>query len=123
MSTEAKWRTLIGAVQFDPTPRDVNGKEVLAVTIRTTGGKDDQSKNVSCTLWPSHAHLFDTIEKGDVLAVEGKYQVNKGTKDGEAVFYHNLSVTGILKLGALDKGQEVETTESDETEPDEDAAW
>jgi len=121
MAAAGVWRTLFGVVQFDPTERDVNGKTVLSVTIRTAGLKD-QSVQVSCTLWPSHAHLFDSVEKGQAVVVEGKFSANKGTdKEGDPKTYLNLSVARFLSLGALDPGEEVETTDSDGDAPDDDA--
>jgi hypothetical protein len=101
------YRTLYGVVQFDPNEREVNGKKVLSVTIRSAGVKE-QSQLVSCTFWPSHKAFFD-VEKGDALVVEGKYS----TKPGTDKTYHNLSVTGIARLGKVDAGVQEETTDSD----------
>lgn len=121
MAASGEWRTLFGVVQFDPTERDANGKDVLSVTIRTTGVKE-QSLQVSCTLWPSHSHLFGSIEKGQAVVVEGKFSVNKGTdKEGNPKTYFNMSVARILVLGSLDPGEEVETTSSDSDDGDD--AW
>jgi len=109
---ESQYRTIFGVVQFDPQERQANGKDVLSVTIRAAGVKD-QSRLVSCTLWPSHKALFGSIAKGDAVVVEGKYAVNNGTDgDGNPKQYHNLSVAGILKLGSLDTGEETERTNS-----------
>ena len=121
MAAAGEWRTLFGVVQFDPVRRDVNGKEVLSVTIRTAGAKEE-SRSVSCTLWPSHEALFDGVSKGDAVVVEGKFSVGKGTdKDGNPKTYLNLSVARILVLGQTDPGEPVETTDSDGNEPDDDA--
>lgn len=116
------YRDLTGVVAFDPAERDVNGKTVLNISVRTVGVKD-QSQLVSCTLWPSHKALFGTIEKGDILYVQGKYSVKAGEKDGQPVRYHNLSITGIAKIGALDFGERVETTDEAGDAAADDEAW
>lgn len=121
MSAATEWRTLFGVVQFDPTPRNANGKDVLSISLRTAGVKE-QSQMVSCTLWPSHAALFEKVQKGDAVVVEGKYSVNKGQdKEGNPRTYHNLSISRILLLGPLDGGSDVEVTSGGEDEPDDDA--
>ena len=117
----SEYRTITGFVQFDPTDRDVNGKDVRSVTVKQTGLKD-QSQLVSITVWPDHAHV--EIEKGDFVAIDGKFSVNKG-KDGEGnpKTYFNLSASTILVLGKGDKGTQTETTEGDEPEADGEDAW
>lgn len=118
MATENTYREFIGAVQFDPEERQAGGKTVRNVLIRTTGVKD-QSIRVSATLWPEFAHV--QVEKGDVVYMEGKFEVKKGeAKDGSPRTFFNLSVNGIRNFGQLDKGQEVETTSNDD--PDDAAA-
>lgn len=102
---EATYRTVAGVVQFDPQERQAGGKDIRSVTLRTTGVKD-QSIRVSATLWPSHDHV--AVQKGDYVIVEGKFTRNKGEKDGETVYYNNLSVSSILNLGTLDSGEEIE---------------
>lgn len=116
---EAQYRTIAGVVQFDPREGQAGGKDVRNITIRTAGLKE-QSLRVSATLWPSHGHV--EVEKGDFVVLEGKFSRNEGSKDGEKVVYNNLSVTGILVLGSLDTGQEVETvnTETSADESDDD---
>lgn len=115
------WRTFVGTVQFDPTEREVNGKQVVNIGIRPTGVKD-QSFTVSATLWPSHKEYFDKVSKGTVVAVEGKFDVRTGEKDGEPTKYFNLSVSGIAILGQLDPGERVESDGEDGAAAD-DEAW
>jgi hypothetical protein len=100
-----QYRTLMGVVQFDPREAQAGGKDVRNITIRAHGVKD-QSIRVSATLWPSHEHV--AVDKGDFVVLEGAFTVNKGEKDGEPVTYFNLSVSGILNLGPLDFGEQVE---------------
>ncbi len=120
---DSNYRDLTGVVAFDPVERDVNGKTVMNISIRTVGVKE-QSQLVSCTLWPSHQALFGKIEKGDILYVQGKYAVKAGEKDGNPVRYHNLSISGITKIGALDFGEKVETTDdAGDGAADDDEAW
>lgn len=119
---EGTYRDIIGVVAFPvEETTEVAGQVVQKFTVRTIGTKD-QSQLVGVTLWPSHKAFFGKIEKGDVLALQGKYAVRTGTKDGEPTKYHNLSVTGILKLGALDNGEKVETTDAGSGDGD-DEAW
>jgi hypothetical protein len=106
---DAVYRTLTGAIQFDPQEADVNGKDILRFSIRATGVKE-QAQLVSCTLWPSHKESFSKLKKGSIVMVEGKYSVNNGTKEGNPVTYHNLSITGLAILGELDPGEREETT-------------
>lgn len=108
---ESTFRTLAGVVQFDPREGQAGGKTVRNITIRTAGVKE-QSMRVGATLWPSHDHV--EVEKGDYVVLEGKFSRNQGqNKEGEAVTYNNLSVSGILVLGGLDEGERVETTNND----------
>jgi hypothetical protein len=100
-----EYRDITGVVAFDPETADVNGKEVLRATIRSTGTRE-QSQLVGLTFWPSHKELFDKITKDTVVFVQGKYQVRPS---GEKK-YHNLSVAKVLIVGKLDGGEEVETT-------------
>lgn len=113
-----EYRTIFGAVQFDPQEAEVNGKDVLRFTIRSTGTRE-QSQLVSCTLWPSHKDTFSKIEKGTVLMVQGKYSVNKS----DDKTYHNLSVSDLLVLGVTDTGEEVERTGDGGSAPDDDESW
>ena len=108
--SENTYRSFIGVVQFDPTDREVAGKDVRNVTIRATGLKD-QAQLISITVWPSHAGV--KIEKGDALIVDGKFQVNKGSDgEGNSKTYFNVSASRILNLGKTDPGVEVESTDA-----------
>lgn len=118
-----EYRTIFGTIQFDPEDKDVNGKAVRKFTVRSAGVRE-QSQLVSCTLWPSHAAIFDTMEKGLAVVLDGKYVVNKGTDgEGNPRTYHNLSVSKILILGKLDGGVEVETTSAAAAGDDDEDAW
>lgn len=119
---EAVFRTVSGVVQFDPREGKAGDKDVRNITVRTAGFKDNSMK-VGATLWPSHEHV--AVEKGDFVVLEGKFSRNQGTnKDGEAVTYNNMSVTGILNLGALDTGSDEDrpsrSRAADEPEADDD---
>jgi len=118
------WRTFVGVVQYDPTPREVNGKQVVNIGIRPSGVKD-QAINVSATLWPSHAAYFDKVEKGTVVVVEGKFDVRPNPNAGadKPKNFYNLSVSGIAVLGQLDLGERVESTSDEEGEGSEEDAW
>lgn len=119
---EPQFRTIYGVVQFDPRDGKAGDKVVRNITIRTSGVKE-QSLRVSATLWPSHEHV--EVAKGDVVTLEGKFSRNQGEKDGEKVFYNNLSVTGIHVHGRMDEGKKIDTvntstssSEADEVEED-----
>lgn len=119
---EGQYRDIIGVVAFDvDEPSEAAGQKVQKFTVRTIGTRE-QSQLVGVTLWPSHEAYFGKIEKGDVLSLQGKYAVRNGEKNGEPVKYHNLSVTGIFKLGTLDNGVRVETTDAG-TGDDGEEAW
>lgn len=120
--TPTQYRTFIGVVQFDVVGREAAGKDVRNVTIRAVGMKE-QAQLVSITLWPEHEHV--KVKKGDVVIVDGKFQVNKG-KDGEGnpKTYFNVSANSIAVLGAVDYGAEVERADGDDDASDDgDDAW
>lgn len=104
----SQYRTFIGFVKYEPregTTKRADGEpvEVRNIVVRQAGVKD-QAIDVRATLWPSHDHV--EIEQGDLVALEGKFSVNKGeNSEGEPVTYFNLSVSGITKLGHADFGQ------------------
>lgn len=113
---EAQFRTVSGVVQFEPREGKAGDKEVRNITVRTTGLKE-QSIKVGATLWPSHAHV--AVDKGDFVVLEGKFSQNKGTnQQGDPVTYNNMSVTGILNLGTLDSGDDVETANNKRSDAD-----
>lgn len=114
-----QYRTITGFIQFDPTDREVNGKDVRSVVVKQTGLKD-QAQNISVTVWDDHAHV--ALEKGDFVAIDGKFTTNQGKdKEGNPKTYFNLSAATILVIGKGDKGTESETTESDAGDDGEDA--
>ena len=98
------YRTILGAVQFDPRDGTAGGKAVRNITVQQAG-THDQALTWSVTLWPGHANF--NVALGDVVVVSGKATQTTGTdKDGNPRIYNNLSATGILVLGTLDKGDE-----------------
>lgn len=115
------WRTFVGTVQFDPSERDVNGKKVLNIGVRPSGVKD-QSILVSATLWPSHKEYFSQIEKGTVVAIEGKFDVRRPS-DPDANPYYNLSVTGLAILGKLDYGVRDDEPDDEPDDAGDDESW
>lgn len=115
--TTKKYRTVIGAIQFPPKDAEANGKPVRNITVQQAGfGKF--SPRVSATVWPSHSHV--QLAKGDVVMLEGPYTSNTTTKDdGTPITYHNISVSRITKLGALDEGnRDVDTVNTTADEVD-----
>lgn len=100
------YRSVFGVVQFDPQDQEAAGKPVRRVVVQNVGFKE-QSVRVYLTVWPSHGDV--KIEKGDLVFAEGKYSQGKGEKDGKSVTYHNVSVSRIAVLGAVNEGKRVET--------------
>lgn len=100
------YRTFLGYVKFEPREGEAAGQDVRNFVIRSIGVKD-QAIDVRATLWPSHEDV--EIEQGDAVLVEGKFSVNKSTKDGEEQTFFNLSVSSILNLGQGNKGVRTET--------------
>lgn len=103
---EDTYRSFIGFVKFDPRDGEAGGKQIRSFVIRNVGVKE-QAMDVRATLWPSHDHV--ELAQGDLVAVEGKFNVNKTKKDGEPITYFNLSVSNIVVLGEGDRGVREET--------------
>jgi hypothetical protein len=103
------YKTGLGFVQFDPRDGEAAGKKVRNIVVNSVGGVQ-----LSCTLWPSHAGF--EVAKGDLVALEGKYDKRPGTKDGEPITYHNISVTRIANLGKADEGVRVDVEENEVTD-------
>jgi single-stranded DNA-binding protein len=118
-----QYRSFIGMVQFDPVAREAAGKDVRNVTIREVGMKD-QAQLISITLWPNHEAV--AVKKGDLVFVDGKFEVNKG-KDGEGnpKTYFNVSANAFKNLGACDYGVETESTagDGDDGDGDDEDTW
>lgn len=80
--------TVVGIVQFDPRNRNVQGKEVRDVAVRSAGNQ----KMISITVWPENDHI--PIKKGDVIVADGKFSQSQGqNKNGEQQTYYNLSAS------------------------------
>lgn len=101
MAEGKKYVTAIGFVQFDPTDRDANGKQVTDLAIKTPGG---DGKFVRITVWPEllvEKSLGRQIEKGDLVAVDGgftsqPYQDKQGVKKVSLqISAYNLNVNGV----------------------------
>jgi len=112
LASDSQYRTFIGFVKYEPREATVkrDGEEVTvrSIVLRQAGVKD-QAIDVRATLWPSHDHV--DVEQGDLVAVEGKFSVNKGeNSDGEPTTYFNLSVSGITLLGPADFGERAESS-------------
>ncbi len=116
-----KYRSFIGFVKFEPRDGEAAGKDIRSIVVRNVG-VGDQAMDVRVTLWPSHADF--EVEQGDLVAVEGKFTVNKTTKDGEPVTYFNLSASNVINLGAGNRGVREETTDrGGDFEDDDDMAY
>lgn len=114
------YRSFIGFVKFDPREGEAGGKDIRSFVLRQVGIKD-QAIDVRATLWPSHEHV--EIAQGDLVAVEGKFTVNKTEKDGEKVVYHNLSVSNIVVLGEGDRGVRPDVENDGDDLDDDDEAY
>lgn len=118
MASDKQYRAVFGLVQFDVTDAEAAGKAIRKVTVREVGFKD-QSVNVSCTLWPSHAGF--QVERGDVVFFEGVYSQGSGKRqDGTPVTYHNLSVNKAKNFGQADGGSDVDVVNSSGADAPED---
>jgi len=102
--TKPVYASFIGFVQFDPVTRQVGKQTVRNVTIKTF----NSNKMVYLTLWPSHDQV--PVAKGDLLAVEGKY--NKRISNGTE--YHNVDVSLLSTLGQGSRGNRTSPTTQDD---------
>ena len=84
---DAKYIGIAGFIQFDVKERDVGERKVRDIVVRPVNSMTGQ--NFYVTLWPDFKDV--ALEKGDFVAIEGKYsKVDKDTEDGPRT-YHNLS--------------------------------
>lgn len=93
-ASDTPYFVVVGRVAFDPQERDVNGKKVIDVTVKSS----PKQRLVRCTIWPDIDG--SGIAKGDFVLAEGKYSVSTGNNGQE---YHNLSVADIGVVKALPK--------------------
>jgi hypothetical protein len=118
------YRSFAGFVKFDPREGTAGDKEIRSFVVRNIGVKD-QAIDVRCTLWPSHEDV--DVAKGDFVAVEGAFTVNKANdKSGTPQTYFNLSVSNIVILGSSEGGAPKATTNSgaaDEPDADDDIPY
>lgn len=94
--SDTQYRTVIGAVQFDPEEKEVNGKQILKVSLQQAGF-GPTAVRVGVTFWADDFPEVD-LSRYDVVLVEGKYTSQKG-KNGQT--YHNLSASRFIKLGQM----------------------
>jgi single-stranded DNA-binding protein len=116
-----EFRSIVGFVQFPPKEGTAAGKTVRNITVRQTGIHAQEALRVSATVWDSHEDV--ELNEGDLVAIEGKYTVNKrNDKDGNPVTYHNLSVSKVVVLGNGNSGQPrsavANATPADESDDD-----
>ena len=93
MAGSNEYMVISGRVAFEPEGRDVNGKAVIDVTVKST----PKQTLVKLTIWPDVDG--SSIERGDFVMAEGKYSTSG---DGK---YHNLSVSDIGVLKPLPKAE------------------
>jgi len=67
--SEKVYASAAGHVQFDPRQREVNGKQVTDVAIRSLSGQ----KLVNVTIWPEF-QLAAPVKKGDFISVDGTFE-------------------------------------------------
>jgi single-stranded DNA-binding protein len=97
MSSEGKWVTLSGVIQFEPEMKHIDSldQDVYEFSFRDASTQ----RRIKATLWEEHRSTYDTLEKGDAVIVDGKLKTNEGTnQDGQAVTYYNLSVSEIAVI-------------------------
>ena len=88
-----------GIVQFDPKPREVNGKQVVDICIRTVGSQ----KLINATIWPEF-QLATPIKKGDFVAIDGSYEVRSFQgQDGAAKESLQISPTSLVVIPCVPK--------------------
>ena len=101
MSDETKYVVAAGIIQFDPQTREVNNQTVTDVTIKTPGG---EGTLVRVTLWPEFGSLKP--EKGDWLAVDGKYSLNSfKDKNGNPRTQAQVSPTSVVLVPGVRKAE------------------
>lgn len=102
---DSQYVTAAGFVQYDPAVREANGKEVTDLTIKLPGGEGTQ---IRVTVWPE-LEYEGTIEKGDWVAVDGKFSVNSyEAKDGTKRSSNQISANYLaLVKGAKRSEREV----------------
>lgn len=102
---EGTFVTILGSVEFDPSERQVQGKDVTDVTLRAVHNQ----KKYRVTFWPNLAEAAAKIKKGDLIAVTGKGSQNTVDGDDGPRTYNNVSAFGILNLGAFVMGEKPAT--------------
>lgn len=126
-----EFRSFIGLVKYPVREGEVTVRDetvtVRNFVIRQVGVKE-QAMDVRGTLWPSHDSF--ELEQGDLVFVEGAFDVRKGTKkdeDGNEVpaTFFNLSVSGIKNFGPLDLGDRAPANRAGDTAEDDgdDIPW
>ena len=97
--SEKQYAGASGIIQFDPKPRDVNGKQVTDVVIRTAGSQ----KLVSITIWPEFK-LTAEPKKGDFIAADGSFSTyTYQAQDGSQRENLQLNPTHLVHLPCVEK--------------------
>lgn len=118
MAESGDYRSVAGFIQFDVKERDAGGKTVRDIVIRPASGT---KAKVNVTIWPDFKDV--KLERGQFVAVEGKY--SEVTKDGEngPVTYKNLSCQRIFDGTTTHQAPKPETTNAGSSTADEDDAF
>jgi len=95
MAEKKSYVTAGGFVQFDPTDREANGKDVTDIVIKTQGG---DGKFLRITIWPElqvEKDLGRKIEKGDLVHVDGAFS-SSTYQDKEGKSKTSLQISAFL---------------------------
>lgn len=90
-----------GHVQFEPKQREVNGKQVTDLVIRSHGSQ----KLIDVTIWPEF-QLAAPIKQGDFISVDGSYTTRTFQRqDGSTGEGVNISPTSLVHLPAVPRAE------------------
>lgn len=93
---DSQYISIAGFVQFDPTEKEANGKQVVEFFVKTLGG---DPKNIRVTLWPEIE--AEAPIKGDYVAVDGKYSTSTYQgQDGTGKTSYQISAVYFANLGS-----------------------
>lgn len=91
----SEYMAVAGPIQFDVESKEVSGKQVREVTIKSFTSQ----ALVKITVWDGFAHV--KLAKGDIIFADGKGSQNTVNKDdGTSVTYNNLSASKIAVITA-----------------------
>lgn len=90
-----------GHVQFDPRQRDVNGKLVTDVAIKSVSGQ----KLVNITIWPEF-QLSVPVKKGDFISADGTFETRTyQADDGSTKESLSISPTSLVHVPCVPKAE------------------